>query len=105
MRWIVFLMITSPAAAEHWSCAFDAICRAGTPCTAAQWNLEIEAGDGQDATLRSARGATRLTQTNETARSFAGPDILVTINSEGVATLTAHDAPARSYLGICEDVE
>lgn len=102
MRWLVLLFLASPAGAEAWACSFEAVCRAGSPCTGATWQLQIR-GTEDAAVLVSAQGETPLTQLSEQA--YASPDLLVTISATGTATLTAHDLPARSYLGYCEVAE
>lgn len=98
---LTLLGMAQPSAAQPWRCSFEAVCRAGSPCSEAAWRLSIETGD-DGAQLVTTRGTTILTTLGQD--SFAGPDMLITIASGGTATLTAHDAPARSYLGHCEDL-
>jgi len=104
MKALALILIASlPAAAEPWTCTFTALCAAGAACADTDWRVNIDVIEG-GFRLWSETGETPLVPIGTTGRAYAAPDMLLTIAQEGTATLTAHDTPARSYLGRCEDL-
>lgn len=104
MRVLLFILLgTSPLSAQTWSCAFPALCIAGQSCTDAALVTTLHvAPDRSEASIFAFETDQAITPIDSDSGTFANDHMLLTVTPEGVATLSLHRPPARSYLGQCD---
>lgn len=103
MRVLLLLVLAAgPVSAQSWSCAFPALCIAGQPCGDAALTARLLVDpDRSEASIFAFERDQAITPIDSASGTFANDHMLLTLTPEGVATLSLHRPPARSYLGRC----
>lgn len=103
MRVFVLLLAAGPLSAQTWFCEFPAVCDAGTACRDTVLFAELRLNtERAEASIMAFDTEFAITPISDQAATFANEQMLLTIAPDGVATLSVHIPPARSYLGRCD---
>lgn len=110
---LVLAALAPPLAAEPWACGFTVECIAGESCEATAYDMEVIAADHEGQLFFSSLTADTPvawhTQTRDGRSIYSGPSQLLTILTDGSATLSVHargeGITALSYFGTCEVLE